>query len=123
MVGRGAWRGEKYVVPAGKRAVVRHVLLQQLRVEPQEMYFKVHGIAVFSLIQGAIGFKNWECRYTVFAGESIEVLVLGIDGAYAVDGFLFDDTSGSPPTDHENVIDPIPHAGKLPADLRYELLE
>lgn len=113
MSGRGANRRETYTVPEGKRAVVRHAVLQIFQPAPHELYLKVHGIAQVSFVQGTMGFRTWELRLTAYERETISVEVIGVDGAYAIDGFLFDDAGDGTPDDADNTIVPMP--GTLPS--------
>lgn len=105
MSGRGGNRVETYRVPEGRRAVVRHANLQIYYPAPHELYLRVHGIGQVSLIHASQTQEHWDLRLTAYEHETIEVIVIGQDGAYSIDGFLFADADGRP-DDADNTIEP-----------------
>jgi len=97
MSGDGGDRTERFVVPAGKRAVVRHITLGLW--QPGLVMVQVHGIVVCFWDRPTTGdppLVAFDCRFTAYAGESIEVAVYASSSTYAVDGFLFRDELGEP---------------------------
>lgn len=107
MIGRGSARRETYTVPAGRRAVVRSVAFLHWTTSGQSSMLFVHGISAFYYVnQVPNAFQFADCRLTAYAGETIFVQTAGTDIAYAVNGFLYYDSS-TRPDDADNVITPL----------------
>jgi hypothetical protein len=91
----GAPLARTYVVPAGKRAVVRCVNYGCYQSTGSVVYVGVNGKYVFVLpLPAATTGGAIDCRMVAYAGENILLTTQGTDVRVQVSGFLFNDPSG-----------------------------
>jgi hypothetical protein len=108
MSGYGLNRKETFIVPEGKRLVIRHWNTLVYAGTPTcEILLHVHGILMgYLLVTGQSVPHAEDVRWTAYEGETVSVSVRGRDASYAVDGYLFYDTDGRP-DDADNEVVPI----------------
>lgn len=95
----GAGVASEYVVPAGKRAVVKMLDAVELQGGAGNIYVKLAGIYVFGWpFTGAIQTVHQPMYCVAYAGEIVRLeIAQPITVGCAVTGYLFDDPGGRSP--------------------------
>lgn len=89
----GVW--VSYVVPAGKRAVLRCVTANNPNSAAGDFYAHVQGVyVVVGPLQAHSSRVEGELRVVVYAGESLGLFVATTGMGGSMSGYLFDDASG-----------------------------
>lgn len=115
MSGRGGNREEIFVVPDGRRAVVKSVALLAWPGATSAFVW-VHGIPVYYWVPPGPNLMKFDAvRWTAYEREQVKVTCVGTDWSYAIDGFLYEDLDGEP-DDGDNVINPVSHITPLPSE-------
>jgi hypothetical protein len=86
-----------YVVPAGRRAVVRSLTYASTAPSGQYIQLHVAGLLAYTFTSpGSTVNEHHEVRLVAYAGESVTVYTSNAGFRYAVNGYLFDDYAGPP---------------------------
>lgn len=93
--GRGPNVAGQFVVPAGMRAVVRHLAIVAWTVVGQDAVLRVGAVPVMYWASTKANERaSWDVRFVAYAGEYIEFSSTSADLSFSVDGFLFADSTG-----------------------------